>query len=60
MQQDKTPMPDVSDLDQSIDPGASKVVPLPPVVEHREPIEEPEPTPPAVEEPHESPSKPLL
>jgi hypothetical protein len=60
MQQDKTPMPDVDDLDQNIDPGANKDVPLPPDVEKREPVEEPEPEPPAVEEPDETPTRPIL
>ncbi|MEO5859239.1 MAG: hypothetical protein ABIR33_09855 [Pyrinomonadaceae bacterium] len=60
MQQDKTPTPDVGDLDQNIDPGASKEVPLPPDVKDRETIEEPEPTPPKVEEPDEPAPRPLL
>lgn len=57
MQQDKTPMPDVSDLDQNIDPGARKDVPLPSDVKDREPIEEPAPTPPAVEDRNNAPKQ---
>lgn len=60
MQQDKTPMPDVDDFDPSIDPGANKDVPLPPDVQDRNPIEEPEPEPPRVEDPIEPPPMPLL
>ncbi|MDI1242016.1 MAG: hypothetical protein PSX80_08870 [bacterium] len=57
MQQDKTPMPDVDDLDQDYDPGASKDVPLPPDVEDRNAIEEPDPTPPAVKDPNTAPKQ---
>lgn len=55
MQQDKTPMPDVDDLDQDYDPGANKDVPLPPDVEDRSAIEEPGPPPPAVEDRNNAP-----
>jgi hypothetical protein len=57
MQQDKTPMPDVDDLDQNIDPGANKDIPLPPDVEDRSPVQEPDPRPPAVEDPNPAPKK---
>ena len=57
MQQDKTPMPDVDDLDQGYDPGANKDVPLPPDVKDRNAIEEPEPTPPAVEDRNNAPKQ---
>lgn len=53
-------MPDVDDFDPSIDPGANKDVPLPPDVQDRNPIEEPEPEPPRVEDPIEPPPMPLL
>ncbi len=60
MQQDKTPKPDVDDFDPNVDPGTSRDVPMPPDVERREPVEEPEPTPPAVQEPFEPRPKPFL
>ena len=70
MQQGITPMPEVDDFDPNADPGANKGlgkkrepeddVPLPPDVEDRKPVEEPEPEPSPVEEPFEPPPKPLL
>lgn len=50
-------MPDVDDFDPNADPGAHNDVPLPPDVEDREPVEEPEPTPPAVEDPRDPPKQ---
>ena len=75
MQQGITPMPDVDDFDPNVDPGANRGlgekrdsddsatdedVPLPPDVEDRESIEEPEPEPSPIEEPFEPPPPPLL
>lgn len=70
MQQGITPMPDVDDFDPNVDPGANRGlddkpgrdedVPLPPDVEDREPVEEPDPTPSPVEEPFVPPPPPLL
>lgn len=63
MEQDKTPMPDVDDFDPNIDPGANRGigkkpddnVSLPPDVEDREPVEEPDPEPLPVEDPRDPP-----
>jgi hypothetical protein len=70
MQQDKTPMPDVDDFDPNADPGANRGtgdkpaagddIPLPPDVEKREPVEEPDPEPNPVEEPFVPPPPPIL
>jgi len=75
MQQGITRMPDVDDFDPNADPGANRGlgekrdpddsstdedVPLPPDVEDRESIEEPEPEPSPIEEPFEPPPPPLL
>ena len=57
MQQDKTPMPDVDDFDPNSDPGARDDVPLPPDVEDREPVAEPDPKPPAIEDPRNPPKQ---
>jgi hypothetical protein len=71
MQQGITPVPDVDDFDPNVDPGGNKGldekreaedqdVPLPPDVTDREPVEDPRPEPPPVEEPFEPPPKPIL
>lgn len=65
MQQGITPMPDVDVFDPNADPGGRQEIgekttddiPLPPDVEDREPIEEPEPQPPAVEDPRDPPKQ---
>lgn len=68
MQHGITPMPDGDDFDPNADPGANRGlgekrdpaddVPLPPDVEDREPVEEPESSP--VEDPFEPPPPPIL
>ncbi|HEX6279080.1 MAG TPA: hypothetical protein VFZ49_03605 [Pyrinomonadaceae bacterium] len=70
MQRDKTPMPDVNTFDPNIDPGERPIrdtndgltdedLPLPPDVKDRESIEEPDPEPPAVENP-DKPQKQIV
>lgn len=74
MQQDKTPMPEVDKFDPDIDRGAGRgpgwdqtnddgvsedEIPLPPDVEDRESIEEPDPKPVPIEDP-ERPRKQIV